>query len=419
MSYTDHGNRHGARGTDATPPGDWYYATPLSPAPTPDDYVSGADGNSPFLNGGVNAPLPDASYSPLRWRFVTKGRVEIVGAVDGVPIGSAIVTLPEAFRPENDVVAAISSTDGSRVMTVSISADTGDVVLLSSSTSGAVGEGQIEDGAVTSAKLEDSGVSAATYGDATHVAQVTVNEKGIVTAAANIAITYRPGGTDVALADGGTGASLADPNADRIMFWDDSAGQVDWLTAGSGLSIAGTTISATGGSGSVATDTIFDAKGDLPVGTGADTAAKLSVGANDTVLVADSAQTTGLKWAAAVLKALFTTKGDLVVATGSAAPVRLGVGANGKVLTAKSSATEGVSWEDPSGGSPTGSAGGDLTGSYPDPELATSGVSAGSYGDASHIPTFTVDAKGRLTAADAISTTPGPSGDMFNWLTFS
>jgi|TARA_R100000501_G_C2628948_1_gene123399 hypothetical protein len=32
------------------------------------------------------------------------------------------------------------------------------------------------------------------------------------------------GGTDIALADGGTGASLTDPNADRVFFWDDSAG---------------------------------------------------------------------------------------------------------------------------------------------------------------------------------------------------
>lgn len=53
---------------------------------------------------------------------------------------------------------------------------------------------------------------------------------------------YSPGGTDVALADGGTGASLADPNADRIMFWDDSAGAVTWLTASTGLAISGTNI---------------------------------------------------------------------------------------------------------------------------------------------------------------------------------
>lgn len=58
---------------------------------------------------------------------------------------------------------------------------------------------------------------------------------------------YVSSGTDVALADGGTGASLADPNADRIMFWDDSAGAVTWLTAGTGLTITDTTIASSGG----------------------------------------------------------------------------------------------------------------------------------------------------------------------------
>src|SRR6185503_13747486 len=48
---------------------------------------------------------------------------------------------------------------------------------------------------------------------------------------------------------GGTGATLTDPNADRILFWDDSAGQVTWLTAGTGLTISGTTITAAGGIG--------------------------------------------------------------------------------------------------------------------------------------------------------------------------
>lgn len=51
----------------------------------------------------------------------------------------------------------------------------------------------------------------------------------------NVANRYAVGGTDVALADGGTGASLADPNADRILFWDDSAGAVTWLTKTTGL----------------------------------------------------------------------------------------------------------------------------------------------------------------------------------------
>ena len=48
------------------------------------------------------------------------------------------------------------------------------------------------------------------------------------------------------LANGGTAANLSDPNADRILFWDDSAGAVTWLEAGSGLTITTTTITASG-----------------------------------------------------------------------------------------------------------------------------------------------------------------------------
>jgi hypothetical protein len=43
--------------------------------------------------------------------------------------------------------------------------------------------------------------------------------------------------------------------------------------------------------------TIFDAKGDIIAATAADTASRLAVGANNTVLTADSAEATGLKWA--------------------------------------------------------------------------------------------------------------------------
>ena len=43
--------------------------------------------------------------------------------------------------------------------------------------------------------------------------------------------------------------------------------------------------------------TIVDAKGDLIVATAADTVSRLAVGANDTVLTADSSTATGLKWA--------------------------------------------------------------------------------------------------------------------------
>jgi len=51
-----------------------------------------------------------------------------------------------------------------------------------------------------------------------------------------------------------------------------------------------------GGGGDVATDTIWDALGDLAVGTGANTAAKLTVGADGKYLKAASGEATGLIW---------------------------------------------------------------------------------------------------------------------------
>jgi len=47
----------------------------------------------------------------------------------------------------------------------------------------------------------------------------------------------------------------------------------------------------------LAGDSLWDAKGDLAVGTGANAAGKLSVGTNTYVLTADSAESLGMKWA--------------------------------------------------------------------------------------------------------------------------
>ena len=89
---------------------------------------------------------------------------------------------------------------------------------------------------------------------------------------------------------------------------------------------------------------IFTAKGDLAAATAADAAAKLAVGANGLILMADSVEATGLKWAVDPVKDLVTTKGDLLAATAADTLARLAAGTDGQVLLADSAETPGLKW---------------------------------------------------------------------------
>lgn len=101
----------------------------------------------------------------------------------------------------------------------------------------------------------------------------------------------------VDLKGGTTGQILSKAsNTDLDYTWiDNQVGDITGVTAGTGISGGGTsgTVTVTN---SMAT--AIDAKGDLIAGTGADAFARLGVGANGTVLTADSAEATGMKWAA-------------------------------------------------------------------------------------------------------------------------
>jgi len=98
-----------------------------------------------------------------------------------------------------------------------------------------------------------------------------------------------------------------------------ATGDIEGVTAGTGISGGGTsgTVTVTN---SMAT--AIDAKGDLIVGTGADTFSRLAAGTNTYILTADSAEATGLKWAAPaagggamtkITSATFTTQSSVGV----------------------------------------------------------------------------------------------------------
>lgn len=101
------------------------------------------------------------------------------------------------------------------------------------------------------------------------------------------------------------------------------------------------------------------AKGDLLLGSGVNALTKLAVGPDGQVLVADSTQTGGAHWRALtesdianlvtdlnarVVKSLLSGKGSLVGASAAATPADIPVGADGTILTADSTQANGVKW---------------------------------------------------------------------------
>lgn len=273
-----HGKDNRIGGIDPIPPGRW-------------EYVSA---ETPLLNDWQEA---GGGLQQFRWRRTNENQTEIQGFVHS-GTDNPVINLPDPYRPAETQHAVGSNTDLSLIIWELTPA--GDLNVYETTVGGAAG-GAL-DGTYPNPGLAAS-VAGAGLAETTNVLSVNVDNSTIEINSDTLRV--KSGGVTSTQI-----ASTIDTNA-RVGVRKNSAGSTFLrrrinLIEGSNVTLTvaddsgseevDVTIAASGGSGAVATDTIWDAKGDLAAGTGADTASKLTVGSNDQVLLADSSQTTGLRW---------------------------------------------------------------------------------------------------------------------------
>jgi hypothetical protein len=153
--------------------------------------------------------------------------------------GELFATITTDGGLSDDVTLTIPDQSGTIAVVTDIPTTAGDV--------GAVAAGAITTSGLTQATARILGRTSASTGA---VEEIQIGS-GLSLSAGELSATSSGGVTAVGastadvLSVSGSDLVADDPNADRIVFWDDSESKLRYLEAGSGLSISGTTMTAT------------------------------------------------------------------------------------------------------------------------------------------------------------------------------